>query len=169
MVSSVALALALAFEPTEEGVMKRPPHKLNEPILSGQIVWRIVFVALIFTAGVFGQFELAQSQGLELEVARTMAVNTLVVMEIFYLFSVRYSYGSSLTLKSALGTPAVLWLITAVTVFQLLFSYTPWMNIALGSSALGVAHGRQVMVFGVVVLMLIEVEKCLRRPVRHID
>ena len=169
MVSSVALALALAFEPTEEGVMKRPPRKPNEPILSGQIIWRIVFVSLIFTAGVFGQFELAQSQGLELEVARTMAVNTLVVMEIFYLFSVRFSYGSSLTLKGALGTPAVLWSITAVTVFQWLFTYTPWMNIAFGSSALGVAQGLQVMVFGVVVLMLIEVEKWLRRSVLHID
>jgi calcium-translocating P-type ATPase len=169
MVSSVALALALAFEPTEAGVMKRPPRKAGESILSGQIIWRIVFVSLIFTAGVFGQFELAQSQGLELEVARTMAVNTLVVMEIFYLFSVRYAYGSSLTLKGALGTPAVLWSISAVTAFQLLFTYTPWMNLAFGSTPLGVAQGVQVLVFGVLVLLLIELEKWLRRVVLHID
>lgn len=169
MVSSVALALALAFEPTEDGVMKRPPRKSNEPILSGQIIWRIVFVSLIFTVGVFGQFELAQSQGLELEVARTMAVNTLVVMEIFYLFSVRYTYGSSLTFKGALGTPAVLWSISAVTAFQLMFTYTPWMNLAFGSSPLGIAQGVQVLMFGVVVLMLIELEKWVRRAVLHID
>ena len=37
-----------------------------------------------------------------------MVVNTLVVMEIFYLFSVRYVHGSSLTWRGVLGTPAVL-------------------------------------------------------------
>ncbi|HEY9150944.1 MAG TPA: HAD-IC family P-type ATPase, partial [Gammaproteobacteria bacterium] len=35
MVTAVTLALALAFEPTEPGVMKRPPRPPNTPILSG--------------------------------------------------------------------------------------------------------------------------------------
>ena len=36
-----------------------------------------------------------------------MVVNTLVVMEIFYLFSVRYVHGPALTWQGVLGTPAV--------------------------------------------------------------
>ncbi|MDO8907207.1 MAG: HAD-IC family P-type ATPase [Pseudohongiella sp.] len=163
MVSSVALALALAFEPPESGVMRRPPRKAGDSILSGEIVWRILLVSVLFTAGVFGQFVLAQYQGASLEVARTMAVNTLVAMEVFYLFSVRYSYGSSITFKGVLGTPAVLYSITAVAVFQLVFTYTPWMSAAFGSRPLNPWQILQITGFGVAVLLVIELDKWLRR------
>jgi len=163
MVSSVALALALAFEPPESGVMNRPPRKPGESILSAQIVWRILLVSVVFTVGVFGQFLLAQAQGASLETARTMAVNTLVMMEMFYLFSVRYSYGSSISFKGMLGTPAVLYSVAAVVVFQLFFTYTPFMGNAFGSEPLTLIQGTQVFMFGVLVLMIVEFEKWLRR------
>jgi magnesium-transporting ATPase (P-type) len=163
MVSSVALALALAFEPPESGVMSRPPRKPGESILSAQIVWRILLVSGVFTVGVFGQFLLAQAQGASLETARTMAVNTLVMMEMFYLFSVRYSYGSSISFKGMLGTPAVLYSIAAVAVFQLFFTYTPFMGNAFGSEPLTLIQGMQVFSFGVLVLLIVELEKWLRR------
>ncbi|MFO7551010.1 MAG: HAD-IC family P-type ATPase, partial [Haliea sp.] len=82
MVSSVALAMALAFEPTEPSTLKRPPRDPASPILSRGLALRIALVSLLFCAGVFGQFWLALAQDLSLETARTMAVNTLVVMEI---------------------------------------------------------------------------------------
>jgi len=163
MVSSVALALALAFEPAEPGVMSRPPRRHGESILTTQIVWRILLVSVVFTLGVFGQFTFAQAQGASLETARTMAVNTLVIMEMFYLFSVRYSYGSSISFKGMLGTPAVLYSIAAVTVFQVFFTYTPFMSNAFGSEPLSLLQGIQVFVFGVAVLLIVEFEKWLRR------
>lgn len=163
MVSSVALGLALAFEPPESGVMSRPPRRSGESILSRVIVWRILLVSILFTAGVFGQFLLAQYQGASIEVARTMAVNTLVAMEVFYLFSVRYSYGSSVTLKGMLGTPVVLYSITVVAVFQLIFTYTPWMSVAFGSQPLSVWQLLQVTGFGLLVLLIIELDKWVLR------
>ncbi|MDP3516410.1 MAG: HAD-IC family P-type ATPase [Pseudohongiella sp.] len=163
MVSSVALALALAFEPPEPGVMSRPPRKPGESMLSVQVVWRILLVSVVFTAGVFGQFLLAQAQGASLETARTMAVNTLVMMEMFYLFSVRYSYGSSISFQGMLGTPAVLYSIAAVAVFQVFFTYTPFMRNAFGSEPLSLLQGIQVFGFGVAVLLIVELEKWLRR------
>lgn len=48
--------------------------------------------------GIFGMFEWALWKGRSVEEARTVAVNTLVILEIFYLFSVRY-----------LRTPALTW------------------------------------------------------------
>jgi hypothetical protein len=45
-------------------------------------------------AGAFGMFFWAEARGLPIETARTMVVNTIVVMEIFYLFSVRYVHGT---------------------------------------------------------------------------
>lgn len=162
MVSSVALALALAFEKSEATVMQRPPRPAAQALLSAELLWRILMVTTLFTLGVFGQFIWTQQQGLSLEVSRTMAVNTLVAMEVFYLFSVRYSHGTSITLRGVMGTPAVFWSIGAVTVFQLLFTYLPWMNLAFGTAALSVSQLLQVGIFGLLVLVLIELEKWLR-------
>lgn len=161
MVSSVALAMALAFEPTEPGVMKRPPRPMNAPILSGLLIWRIAFVSVLFSAGVFGQFSLAQSQGLDESTARTLAVNTLVVMEIFYLFSVRFIHGTSLTWQGVLGTKAVLLAVATVTILQFIFTYAPFMQPLFDTRPVSLIHGLQVIGFGIAVLMLLELEKLI--------
>jgi magnesium-transporting ATPase (P-type) len=166
MVGAVALALALAFEPAEANVMQRPPRRSDAPIVPVLVIWRIALVSLLFTAGVFGQFQLALWQGLAVETARTMTVNTLIVMEVAYLFSVRYTYTTSLTLKGALGTPAVLFSISAVSIFQLLFTYLPWLNTAFETRPLDVLQGIQILAFGVLVMLLLELEKLLLRKFR---
>jgi magnesium-transporting ATPase (P-type) len=163
MVSSVALAMALAFEPSEPQVMQRPPRPVSASILSGFLMWRIAFVSALFSVGVFGQFLLAKIQGADLDTARTMAVNTLVVMEIFYLFSVRYIHGASFTLRGVMGTKAVLWAISIVTLLQLLFIYAPFMQIFFAAKPLTIMQGLQVIISGVVVLVLLELEKTIGR------
>jgi magnesium-transporting ATPase (P-type) len=159
MCSSVALAMALAFEPAEESVMRRPPRRKDVSLLSSFLMWRIFLVTALFTLGVFGQFLLAARQGETLETARTMTVNTLVVMEIFYLFSVRYTYGSSLGLRGIRGTPAVLLAVAIVAALQLLFTYMPFMHRFFSSTALTLMQGMQVVAFGIAVLLLLELEK----------
>ncbi len=163
MVSSVLLAMALAFEPPEKDVMNRPPRAPDEPILSLFLLWRILFVSLLFTVGIFGQFILVQMQGFSLEIARTMAVNTLVVMEVFYLFSIRYMYGTSLTLRGVLGTRAILIAVIAVTAAQCLFTYAPFMAFLFESAPLSLAQIMQVLAFGMAVLALLEIEKYVVR------
>ena len=54
-------------------------------------------------AGDFRHVLLGLERGLSLAEARTVAVNTLVVMEIAYLFSVRYVHGTSLTWRGRAG------------------------------------------------------------------
>ncbi|MDH5218508.1 MAG: cation-transporting P-type ATPase, partial [Gammaproteobacteria bacterium] len=56
MITAVTLALTLAFEPAERGLMKRPPRDPKAPILSGFLIWRIIFVSLILVTGTFGLF-----------------------------------------------------------------------------------------------------------------
>ncbi len=163
MVSSVALAMALAFEPTEPDTMTRSPRDPAAPILSGGLVLRIILVSLMFCSGVFGQFWWAVGQGVDEATARTMAVNTLVVMEIFYLFSVRYSYGSSLSLTGVKGTPAVWVALLVVTTLQLAFTYLPWLGIWFDARALSVPQGLQVLLVGVLMLLVMEAGKWLQR------
>jgi magnesium-transporting ATPase (P-type) len=104
----VGLELTLAFEPTEPYAMRRPPRAPDEPILSGHLIWRVIFVSLLFVAGAFGMFFWAEARDLPIEEARTIVVNSIMVTEIFYLFSVRYLYTTALTWTGFLSTPAVL-------------------------------------------------------------
>ena len=161
MVSSIALALALAFEPTEADVMRRPPRRPDEPMLSGFVIWRIVFVSMLFMAGVFGMFEWALARGATVEEARTVAVNTLVAMEVFYLFSVRYLKSPSFTLQGVKGTPRVLAAVTMVFLLQLLFTYAPFMQTLFATRALAPAVGLQIVAVGVALLAVLEAEKWL--------
>ena len=163
MVSSVLLAMTLAFEPAEQGVMRRAPRPAGEPILSRFVLWRVGFVSLLFSIGIFGKFTLAQAQGASVEEARTIAVNTLVVMEIFYLFSVRYLHDTSLSVRGFLGTRPVLIAVVAVTALQFLFTYAPFMEAFFGTRPLSLLQGLQVFAVGVAVLLVLELEKRGRR------
>jgi len=169
MIGSVVLAITLAFEPPEPQVMQRPPRDPSAPILSSFVVWRIVFVSLIFAAGIFGQFKLAVVMGKDLETARTIAVNTLIAMEVFYLFSIRYGYSTSLSWKGIVGTRPVLVSLALVIVLQLLFTYVPFMQNIFDTRTLG--FGSLLLVFGtgVALFAIIEIEKQLRLQLQQLQ
>jgi magnesium-transporting ATPase (P-type) len=114
-------------------------------------------------AGTFGIYSHAIAQGLAVETARTMAVNTIVVMEVFYLFSVRYVHGASLTWQGVLGTPAVLLAVATVLVAQLLFTYTPVMHRIFDSRPVALADGMLILGVGVALLITVETEKWVAR------
>ncbi len=89
MVTAVTLALALAFEPAEEGLMRRPPRDPRQPLLDAAVLWRIALIAGLMSCLSLGLFAYSQTLGWELDVSRTLAVNVLVACEIGYLFSSR--------------------------------------------------------------------------------
>ena len=167
MVTAGGLGLTLAFEPTQPDAMQRPPRRAAEPLLAGFLVWRVVFVSVLFMAGVFGMFTWALARGLALEEARTIAVNTIVVMEIFYLFSIRYLRLTSLSWTGVMGTPAVLIGVAAITVAQLGFTYVPVMQRWFQTRPVGAADGLAIIAMGVLLLTVLEVEKLVRRRLRH--
>ncbi|MFN7001542.1 MAG: HAD-IC family P-type ATPase, partial [Elioraea tepidiphila] len=123
MVSSIALAMVLAFEPTEPDVMRRPPRAPSEPMLTPFVLWRVGLVSVLFAAGIFGTYGWALHAGHPAPWAQTLAVNTLVAMEIFYLFSVRYLKAASFTWAGVRGTPRVLAAVAAACGLQALFTY----------------------------------------------
>jgi magnesium-transporting ATPase (P-type) len=159
MVSSVALAMALAFEATEPDTMRRPPRPPREAMLSGFLLWRIAFVSALMAAGVFGIFTLAQAGGASLEEARTYAVNTLVAMEVFYLFSVRYLRTPSLRLDRLLGSRAALIAVGLVVALQLLFTYAPFMERFFDTRPVDFVHGLEILGLGLALFAALELEK----------
>jgi magnesium-transporting ATPase (P-type) len=159
MVTTVALGLTLAFEPTEPGTMQRRPRSPREPLLSRLLLWRVVFVSALFVTGAFGVFFYAIERGYSVNLARTMVVNVLVVMEIFYLFNVRHIHGPSVTWRAALGTPAVLMGVAAVVAAQLAFTYVPAMQALFHTEPVAPLDGALIVGIGVVLLLVVELEK----------
>ena len=167
LVTAITLGIALAFEPTEANTMKRPPRPRNEPILGGALVWQIVFVSALFFSGVFGVFAYAMGRGYELAVAQTMSVNTLVVLEIAYLFFVRNLHGTSLTWEAVRGTRIIWACVLSVTALQFALTYAPPFQAVFGTAAVGVFDGIIVVLVGVALFALLEIEKQIRMTVRR--
>ncbi len=169
MITAVTLALTLAFEPPERNVMQRTPRDPREPILSGFLVWRIIFVSLILVTGTFGLFLWERDQGASVELARTVAVNTLVMFEVFYLLSARYLLAPALTFEGLAGNRYVLYAIALLIVIQLAFTYLGPMQALFATTAMDADAWVRVIAVSSSVLILVEIEKMLFRTFRRTE
>ena len=165
MITAVTLGIALAFEPTEENTMQRPPRPRNKPLLSGGLLWHIVLVAGLFLACVFGVYEYAIMNEYSEALARTIAMNTLVVLEIFHLFFIRNMYGTSLNRKAVVGTRAVWAAVITVTIGQFAITYIPWLQTIFETQAINVFDGILIIMVGMIMFCIIEIEKQVRLKV----
>lgn len=163
MITAVTLALAFAFEPPESDVMARHPRTPDEAILSGMLIWRIVFVSIILVCGTFGLFYYYHEAGESLALARTIAVNTLVTYEIFYLFNTRSIFGPVLNRAGLLGNRIALYAIGILVLFQLAFTYASPMQALFATEAMTLQQWGVVVLVASSVLWLVELEKWLAR------
>ncbi|NOQ93325.1 MAG: HAD-IC family P-type ATPase [Methylophaga sp.] len=163
MITAVTLALALAFEPPESNVMLRAPRNPKEPLLTPLFLWRIAFVSVILMVGTFSLFLWYQSQGASIEYARTVAVNTLVMFEIFYLFNSRYIRDSVLSKQGLLGNRYALFAISCLLLFQLAFTYLSPMQHLFGTIGLEINTWLLIVLVSSTVLFLVEIEKYVIR------
>jgi magnesium-transporting ATPase (P-type) len=126
------------------------------------VLWRHPVSALI-VIGTFGMFAWAMRRGLSLEEARTIAVNTIVVLEIAYLFSVRFLHLTSVTVQGVLGTPAVLITVGLVIMLQLVLTYAPFMHVLFATRPVALLDGLAIIGVGAALLAILEIEKLVRR------
>ena len=165
MISAVTLGLALAFEPSEPDIMRRPPRGPGEGILTGYMIWRIVFVMVLLVIPAFGLFLWLQSSGAPLEQARTVAVNALVVGEIFYLWNARAIMNPVLSVRGILGSRPVLISIALCLALQLAFTYVPLMQDLFGTAAIAGIDWLILAGFGLATFLIVEAEKAVARRI----
>ena len=166
MVTAVTLALSLAFEPPERHVMQRPPRDANEPMLTSYLIWRVIFVSVILMTGTFGLFIWELEHGMSIEHARTVAVNTLVVFEIFYLFNSRYIYDPIFNWAGLTGNRYVLIAVTVLIILQLGFTYLGPMQAIFGSKGISFDIWLRIILVASSVLFLVEIEKYFVRAAK---
>lgn len=141
MVCSLAMSIALAFEPACSGVMHQPPRPPAQPLLTPELIRRIGVVSLFNWVVIFTVFLWVHQRSGDLAVARTMAVQALVLAHLVYLVCIshwrerlqRWQVVHWRMLRSA---PAVPLGIAATICLQVVFSQNPWMNAVLATHPL---------------------------------
>jgi magnesium-transporting ATPase (P-type) len=161
MTTAVLLGLALAFEPREPGIMRRPPRPPNAPILSGELIFRILLVGLLLLIGGFGLFEWALYRGASEAEARTIAVNVFAVGQSFYLLNCR-SLRFSMFRLGLFSNPWIWAGIAAMIAAQLLFTYLPVMNWLFHTAPIGWTDWLHIVLVGLVIYLVIGAEKAWR-------
>ena len=162
MVTVTVLGLVLAMEPKEADIMARPPRDPTAPILTRILMLRILMVGLVILVGAFGLYEWELMRGSAEAVARTVAVNVVVAVEILYLFNAR-SMTQSIIRQGLLSNP---WAIggTAVMIgLQLLFTYAGWMNRTFQTAPISAEAWGRILLVALAGFVLVEIEKWIRR------
>ena len=160
MTTAGFLGLMLAFEPKEPGIMTRPPRDPQTPILTKNLIGRILLVGGLLLIASFALFQWEMARGADIAQARTVAVNVFVVMELFYLFNCR-----SLT-KSIfqLGFFSNMWVFGGVAVMllvQIVYTYLPVMNRLFQSAPIDLGAWVRIVAAGMTAYLIVEAEKWL--------
>jgi potassium/sodium efflux P-type ATPase len=163
LVTAVTLGLALAFEPTERNIMLRRPRDPREALLSRFLVWRILFVSILFVTVTFGLFIYETRYGIDIDFARTTVVNVLVMMEISYLINCRKINNSVLNLDGFFGSLPVLISIALVIILQIGFTYLSLMQEIFATRSIPVSEWFIITLISFLVFLIIELEKWILR------
>lgn len=139
--------------------MRRPPRPPGRPLLTADLVRRIVLVSAVLVAGAFAVYEFQMRSGSSLEAARTAAVNVFVFAEIAFLFSCR-------SLDRIGPGRANRWLfggVTLMVLLQLALTYTAVVQTLFHTAALSPVAWSLVLGVAAMTYCVVEVDKALWR------
>ena len=123
-------AIALGLDPLDPNAMDRPPRKPSEPILSLKFGLQLSSISLIVAAGALAACHFGLRQSVPL--AQTMALTTLVVLELVWVQVIRSRYH--------IGLFSNRWLVFALAgslALQLCVIYIPPLQKVFGTVSLG--------------------------------
>ena len=161
MVTTVTLSLALAFEVGEKQIMERPPRPYGQGFITPMLLRRLLLVGVSGAIVVFTIFSYYLQRDFPIDYARTVAVNTMVMIEALYLLSSRFFTQTIFHRDILKGIGPVLISIALVVLMQLLFTYLPISQRIFAVSALTLQDWGLILLASSVVLMVVEADKAL--------
>lgn len=165
MATVAVLGLILAVENREPDVMRRKPRDTNAPILTRELVWRVVIVGVMILVAAIGLFEYELGRGESVRYARTAAVNAVVMILTFYVLNCR-SLSQSMFQIGVFSNRWVVVGVVGMIVLQLLFTYFPPMEQFFSVEPLGLDSWVYILAAGFASYVIIEIEKWIRRAAR---
>jgi magnesium-transporting ATPase (P-type) len=158
LIATVTLALPLAVEALEPGVMARAPRPPGTPVIDRFLVVRTIVVTLLMTVSALALFALRDDQ--------TIVVTTIVLFQVFYLLECR-SLRHSILHVGLWTNPWAVAGIAGVLALQAAFIYAPPMQEVFGSAPLSVEDWLLALAAAATVLPVVGLEKWWRRRGRR--
>lgn len=159
MITAVALAVTLAFEPVEAKTMALPPRNPKTSLIEAGLLWRIILVSAAMAFGTYALFTLETIKGASVNEARTVAVNTMVFFEIFYVFNTRYLKKNVLSIEGLFGNKVILIGVAVVVIFQMLFTYTSLCNQLFKTAPITISSWLNILLVSFGLFLIVEFEK----------
>ncbi|GGL37461.1 cation-transporting P-type ATPase [Phycicoccus endophyticus] len=152
--------LALAREPAEPTVMRRPPRPPGESIFAHGVVWHIGWVGLLIGGVSLGGMAWAYLAGEDNW--QTVVFTVLVLAQLGHSLAVRSETQPSFGRRFATN-PALLGAVVLTVGLQLAVVYLPWLQGVFRTDALSAAQLAVCVALALVVPAAVEVEKTLVR------
>jgi len=154
-------ALALGVDPIPGDIMEREPRDPKENPINREMFFMIVLVGIIMLVGTLGIFQLHRHLGYGVTEARTVAFTTLVMFQLFFVFSVR-SPRQSLNLAGFLANPKLILAVLVSASLQLIVVYLPPLQPVFDTASLGILEWVLILLVSSSVIFIIEGYKVIR-------
>ncbi|MFY8148242.1 MAG: cation-translocating P-type ATPase [Prochlorococcaceae cyanobacterium] len=141
MINALLMSVPLAFEPRAPQLMQQPPRPPGQPLLTGSLVRRVVLVSVFYWLLVFLLFTWTLGHGGSLVLARTVAIQGLVLSQVVYLLSISQLGKQPLRWirrgwRHFTQAPVLLLGLGSALLLQVGFSQLGWMNAFFGTTPL---------------------------------
>jgi Ca2+-transporting ATPase len=154
--------VALAFEPGEPGVLKRPPRRTGEGIIS-RVLWERTLVAgLVMAAGTLLLFRWELEASGQVGRAQTVALTTMVLFQVFHVGNCRSEHRSVFAL-SPWSNPFLFAATAAALAVHVAALYLPPTQFLLRVEPLELDSWVRMAVVASTILLAVEAHKVLRR------
>ena len=166
-------ALALAVEPPEPDVMKRPPFSPEESIFARGLGWYMIRIGIIFAiitiilmnwAYFYTRPENAVAEGLDPERWKTMVFTTLCIAQMGHAIAIRSN--NQLTIEiNPFSNPYLLAAVVLTTILQLMLVYVPPLRAFFGTHVISLSELGICMGFSALMFVWVELEKIFFRMI----
>ncbi len=143
--------LALGLDPFSKDIMKKPPRKKEESIISKDVIQNILIVGFVMGAGTLSMF---YSYGIETEKAKSIAFTTLIMFQLFNVLTYR-AKNFKINIKTSK------FLIGAVIIsilMQFAVLYTP-LNVAFKTVPIGLLDWVKIILVSCTLYIVLELRK----------
>jgi Ca2+-transporting ATPase len=152
--------LALAVEPEEPNVMRRPPRPPRESVFARGLGVHVVWVGILMAALVVGTQVVALKSGFA--AWQTMVVSVMAFSQLAHVLAIR-SETESLFTQGLLSNKPLLGAVLFTVLLQLAVIYVPALNNLFSTQPLRSVELAWTLLAGSVILLAVEIEKWVRR------
>jgi Ca2+-transporting ATPase len=157
-------ALSLGVDPKEKDLMQRKPRNPKETIIHSSLLF-IIFAGIVGFAVTISLFFLELPYGLEK--ARTMAITTVILFQMFFVFNCRSETRSAFRINPLTNKKLIASVLFSI-LLQVMIIYVPFLQIMFQTVPLSLWDWAKILVFSSLGLLILP-EVFMRKTLKYVD